>query len=272
MTERPLGPLIERMSPWRIDCANRCMAQFFFRYVQRRKRDERQSVAAAYGTAFDEAGNHVYRGKLETGETTSADDAADMFAAQWDFISMVVDDWGSDKKGVLLDRGVAGAKLWRNNIAQFVKPLSKPQQKLEKVVADPRTGDEWLLMGYLDLHAEVRGVEVVSDMKAPGKRYSEGRLLQESQPTAYTILADVPRFEYHVVTNTPRPVTQVIGANISKDAQEAFLLRAGMLRRRIEHSYMSGDWLPNRQHQLCTRRYCDHWEACQNEFGGEVRP
>lgn len=271
MAERTLADLNGRMSPWRIDCANRCMAQFAFRYLER-SRDNSQSVAAAFGSALDMAANGVYSAKLKTHETPSANDAADRFASAWDYVSIVVDDWGDEDRGKLLDRGVAGAKLWRENVAQWVQPLSEPQVPRSKMLRDPQTGEHWELMGYVDLHAMVRDRETIVDLKAPGKRYSDSKVLTETQPVAYTLLTDVPRFEYHVVTNTPRPVTQVLGATIGDTHRDFFLLRASMIRRLIRAAYMSGDWLPNRQHTLCTRRYCDQWQKCEAKFGGEVRP
>ena len=45
-----------------------------------------------------------------------------------------------------------------------------------------------------------------------------------------------------------------------------------MIRRQIRNAYMTGDWLPNRQHMLCSKTYCEQWHRCQGEFGGEVKP
>jgi hypothetical protein len=32
----------------------------------------------------------------------------------------------------------------------------------------------------------------------------------------------------------------------------------------------SGVYSPNRGSFLCSRKYCGHWQRCQEEFGGEV--
>lgn len=271
MSERPLGELIADMSPWRTDCASQCLAKFGFRYLEQIKHPH-QSVAAAYGSALDEVGNSVYSEKLasENTKTASAEDVADRFASAWDYNAAVVDDWGDEKAGKLLDRGVKGAKLWREGIALWVDPISPPQKKLSKRVTDPLHGDEFNLFGYLDLHAHVRGRETIIDLKAPGKRYSESKMVTESQPTCYTIMTGVRRFEYHVVTNNNNPGLQVLGATIDDSQQRFYLTRVGMIRRQIKHAYMTGDWLPNRNHVLCKRRYCAHWRECEVRYGGKV--
>lgn len=271
MTDVTLGDLIGRMSPSRIDCANRCLAQFYFRYVERSP-FKGKSVALSYGNAFDTTSGRTYEAKLndDNHTTPSASDVQDRWADAWDYHAQVIDDWGEVSKSQMLDRGVQGVKLWRDNIAQFVTPIEKPQVRLQKTVTDPISGEQFDLMGFVDLRAIVKGRDVVADMKAPGKLYNPDRLLNETQPVAYTLLADVSRFEYHIMTSAKTPKVQVIGADISKDAQQSFLLRTGMLRRQVSNAWMSGDWLPNRQHQLCKRRYCDDWSSCEAKFGGSV--
>jgi hypothetical protein len=32
-----------------------------------------------------------------------------------------------------------------------------------------------------------------------------------------------------------------------------------------------GIYLPNRASNLCSRRWCAHWQACEAEYGGQVK-
>lgn len=271
MADVQLGDLIGRMSPSRIDCANRCLAQFYFRYVERSP-FVGNNVALNFGNAFDAVTGDTYTAKLEANNesTPSAEDVADRWAASWDYAAEMVDDWGGVTRGDMLDRGVEGVQLWRDNIAQYVKPLEKPQVRLTATVKDPLRGDVFDLLGFADLHAIVKERDTITDMKAPGKLYSPDKLITETQPVAYTLMAGVSRFEYHVMTSAKHPKVQVIGATIGKDAQDAFLIRTGMIRRQIKHAYMGGDWLPNRQHMMCKRRFCNDWHRCEKKFGGKV--
>ena len=124
---------------------------------------------------------------------------------------------------------------------------------------------------FLDLYGEVGGQEQTIDLKTSGKRYSASAFAGSSQPAAYTTLTGQQTFSYHVVTSTKHPATQVLTAKVSESHQTAYLVRAGMLRRQIRNAYMTGDWLPNRQHMTCSKRYCDQWQRCVAEYGGEVK-
>ena len=271
MSERPIGDVIARMSPSRLDVAQKCLAQFRFRYVEPDDRNMPKAWRMMFGSAMDDAANGVYGVKLQTHETPSAKDAAERFAAAWDYNSTVVDDWEGSTKGDVLDIGTKGAALWRDEIAQHVQPLKEPQLHVEREIVDPRTQERWTLHGFLDLYGEVGGQEQTIDLKTSGKRYSASAFAGSSQPAAYTTLTGQQTFSYHVVTSTKHPATQVLTAKVSESHQTAYLVRAGMLRRQIRNAYMTGDWLPNRQHMTCSKRYCDQWQRCVAEYGGEVK-
>ena len=273
MTEKQIGDVISRMSPSRLDCAAKCLAQFYYRYVSPVATDGARAWRLSFGNAMDDAANAVYREKLSRNNehTPSAKDAADRFAASWDIASLAIDDWEGTDQGTTLDIGVRGAKLWRDNIAQFVEPAMDPQLHIQCEIQDDNR-DRWTLHGFVDLLAHVDGHPVIIDLKTSSKRYSESSFASASQPAAYSIILDSPRFSYHVVTTAKNPVTQVLSATISETTQDNYLLRAGMLRRQIKQAYMTGDWLPNRMHMTCKRRYCEQWERCQSDYGGEVQP
>jgi hypothetical protein len=263
-----LTGLIGRVSPSKLETAQKCLQQFAFRYVERLPENFRASLQ--FGIAADDTSNEVYRAKMATGRTPARKDVQDQFAAAWDYASAAVDDWGDESKGELLDVGVKAMAKWRDRIAEFVQPRAV-QQTITKVVVDPVTGDSFELKGVLDLRAaDPAGVEVAADLKTAGRAYGKDAFERRSQPTAYTLLADLPTFEFHVLTTTKEPQTQVLRATISDSARFAFLKRAGMIRRQIENAFRTGDWLPNRTHMMCSRRYCEFWRECERRNGGQV--
>lgn len=270
MADRAIGDVIGRMSPSRLDVAQRCLAQFRFRYVDPDPKRVPHAWRMAFGSAMDDAANGVYNVKLRDATTPSAADAADRFAEAWDYNSTLVDEWEGSSRGQVLDVGTQGARLWRDNIAQYVQPTHAPQHHAEREIVDPRNQDKWTLHGYIDLMCNVKGIDVVSDLKTSGKRYNANAFVN-SQPAAYTLLTGVPVFSYHIITSTKQPQTQVLQAHIADDVRDMYVLRSGMLRRQIRNAHMSGDWLPNRQHMMCSKRYCDQWARCEAEFGGEVK-
>lgn len=262
-----LDSLIARVSPSRLETAASCLARILFGYVEREPWGFRAS--AQFGHAVDDLRGGFYQEKIRTGITSTRSDARDRFAAAWDFHADAIDDWQGWKRGELLDSGTKGAGTWRDEVAQFVEPKGV-QVRLERVVHDPTTGDPFVLNGIIDLTAKIAGRDTIVDNKTSERRYQASRVVRSFQPAAYSVLGGFGAFEYHVQTVTASPELQVLRAEISDNDRHSFLLRAGMLRRQIAHAWTTGDWLPNRSHFLCTRRYCDHWARCEKRFGGRV--
>lgn len=272
-----LDELTRSVSPHRLETAQRCLAMFAFRYLERLP--ERWRSALSFGRAVDEAGNETYEEKRRTEQTPSAREVQERFAAAWDFASEGVDEWqDGETKGSLLDKGTRAMALWRERIALHVHPLAV-QERLEIAVRDPATGDPFSLNGVVDLryqqlaHGDPERIwrPAIADLKTAGRAYRADEILRRAQPPAYALLTGVSTFEYHVLTiGTKEPQTQVLRAQIPAGDREAFLRRAGMIRRQIAHAHATGDWLPNRTHQLCSRRYCEFWAACERRHGGKV--
>lgn len=264
-----LDQLIGTVSPSRLETAQRCLAQFLFRYVERRP--ERFNASMQFGNAADAASGESYRDKMRTGRTPSAKDVQARFADEWDWAATAVDDWGEEKRGDLLDVGTRAMATWRDRIADFVQPAAV-QEDLTQVVTDATSGDSFALRGIIDVRGVAAALPVVADLKTSGKLYRADTFQRKFQPTAYTLLTGTPTFQYHVLTTQRTPQTQVLQCAVADHERVAFLRRAAMLRRQVATAFRTGDWLPNRTHTLCSRRYCDHWETCEKRFGGRVAP
>lgn len=262
--------LIGVVSPSRLDTAQRCLAQFMFRYVE--KRPERWRSSLSFGKACDATGSEVFEQKMKTAATPSASDVQDRFAAEWDFHAEAVEVWDEGaNKGKLLDAGVRAVASWRNVVAAQFQPSAVQERVQRDLWLD---GEQWTLQGVLDVRGRWDGgeAEVIADMKTAGKSYGDAELLRRSQPHAYTLLTGITRFEFHVLLTTKDGPTQVVGGEVPKADAEAWARRAAMTRRAIVQAHRTGDWLPNRTHFLCSRRHCDFWEACESTFGGRVAP
>lgn len=271
MTENPLTRTLARMSPSKVECAAKCLAQFAFRYIERVTHPLWNS-SIVLGRALDTATGAAYTAKAVTGTTPSADDVAARFAAEWDMESETVERWDDgDTAGGLMDWGTRAGARWRDEIAQFVRPRAV-QPKLERDVFDPRTGDRWTMSGFADQIGELEstGQPIVTDLKVSGRRYSADRITRGWQPAFYTLMADIPTFQFHVLVQNKAPAVQVIGATFTAADHAAVVSRTAMLRRQIRNAHATGDWLPNRTHTLCSRRYCEHWRACEQRHGGRV--
>lgn len=279
---RALAEIVATFSPSKMEVAAQCQSKFLYDYVQRLPR--RVRADGQFGNAVDAVGNEVYRAKIAALEgagpqlsaadleraTPTAAAAACIFAAEWDFQGAAVDEWQDDTPAGVLDEGVQLVKRWRDDVAAYVLPRST-QQYLRRTVTDPVTGERFDLSGIVDLQGDTAIAGVVVDLKTSRRSYRADKLARSFQPATYSILAGVPWFEYHVLVRTkePRP-PQVLRVSIPDGERQALVRRAATLRRQIAHAYETGDWLPNRTHTLCSRRYCDRWQVCERDFGGTV--
>lgn len=262
-----IGQLLGTVSISKLEMANRCLQQFAFQYIERLPRQNRAAVQ--FGDAIDATGNGTYTSKKATGETPSRSDVQARFAADWDFSADAIDDWQGGTRGEWLDAGVRSVAVWRDRIAAFVQPAAV-QEKITRTVVDPVSGESFGLTGYLDLRGAVQERAIVADLKSSGRSYRPDVFARRLQPVAYTLLAEIPTFEFHIIVPTKEPKTQVLRSTISDGDRVAFLRRAGMLRRQVRHAATTGDWLPNRSHTLCSRRYCEFWRECERRHGGRV--
>ena len=215
MVEKELGEVISRMSPSRIDVAQRCLALFKYRYVVPDDLKHPSGWKRAFGAAMDTAANGVYTSKFESHVTPDAEDAAAQFAAAWDAESETVEDWSGTSKSDKLDSGVQGVKQWRENIALYCQPKQLPQLHVQKDVIDEKDNTTWTLHGYVDLVCDMPGhQDVVTDLKTSGRKYSGSAIQVNTQPAAYTYITGTSTFSYHVVTSTKVPKVQVLTAGV----------------------------------------------------------
>lgn len=263
-----LADIIDVVSPSKLDAAQQCMAKILFRYVEHLPRTYRAD--GQFGTAIDQAGNDFYRAKIKTKRNPTKKRLAELFESAWEFEAGAVDEWQGETRHTLLDKGVEMIELWRSRIAQHVQPESA-QKPVTMEVPDVITGGTFRLTGIIDMIGRTTGPHLsVVDLKQSLTRYPESRITRSFQPASYTILGKENVFEFHVVTRQATPQIQILRAVISDDDRRSMLLRASMIRRQIGHAFTSGDWLPNRTHQLCSRRYCEFWHTCEKRFGGRV--
>jgi len=261
-----LDKLIGLVSPSRLETAQVCMAKFCFRYIEREP--EPWNAAMQFGTAFDETVGHCFTAKKAT-RLPTIKRAQEMFASEWDYAAGAIEVWQGEQRGALLDIGVKCVAAWQPRIGRHIKPLAV-QEHLTEQVKDPISGDTFALQGFLDIRGTRRTVDIVADTKTSKKAYSQSVFQKRMQPVSYTLLTGLNTFEYHVVTRTKKPAVQVLRATITDDDRRGFLIRAGILRRNIAHAYRTGDWLPNRDSNLCSKRYCAFWSKCEARFGGSV--
>lgn len=111
----------------------------------------------------------------------------------------------------------------------------------------------------------------VIDIKTASKRPNGITPPQRIQVTTYAMLS-APANESHtvrldVLTKTKTPAYVRLQTGLQEDdyryAERIYPMAAEAME--------AGIYLPHRSGNLCSRRYCAHWQTCEIEFGGTVR-
>lgn len=254
-----------RLTPSKLETARMCMARFRFEYVDRLPR--RARADAELGNAADTTANEAYLQRKARDTLPAVGDVLDRFAAMWDWHAALVEEWDGETRGAMLDDGVRCMRLWRTRVAPHVRPESvQPTIRRQFGAA----GDVWTLSGRLDVVADTGAGRAIADLKLSARRFGADRITRSTQPAAYSLLSDAPIFEFHVLVRTVTPQVQILRGVVDDVDRAHFLRVAEMTRRTIRAASTTGDWIPNRGHFLCSRRYCPFADACEREYGGRV--
>jgi len=256
-----------RQSPTKLDLWNKCQAAWCFHYVERRRFPS--STQQALGRAADEAWNDYYRARIRDARGLTETEVLDLFENHWHAEASEVEQLPRYEFDERLDRGTAAMRVWFRQGAQFVEPLAV-QLEIEREVR--MDGDTVMVEGRLDLlERRADGNRAVVDNKMGGRRYGATELYRSTQALVYPFCTGAPIYGIHAgVILKASEAFQAVYREI--DSRDADLLghMAIIAQRQQRASIASGDFMPNRGHQLCTRRWCDHWRACEKRFGGKV--
>jgi len=261
---------IERMSPSKLGMWSKCQAQWKYAYIDGIRRPP--SAAMRWGTAFDDTANSSYLDKLISGETPASDIVAELFASAWGVRSGDVEDWGKLEKDALTDQGVDLARQWREGIAIKTNPVQvQPEISVQINASDHDDLGSFIIRGYADLIAEENGKRIVIDHKAGARRWSEADAIRSIQPAIYTIPGGEDNFAFHIGVRAKKKVSiYTISRTVGQDERLSVVNRMRKARRQIAHASTTGDFMPNREHQLCSKRWCGFWKECVADHGGVV--
>lgn len=111
----------------------------------------------------------------------------------------------------------------------------------------------------------------VIDIKTTSKRPNGISPSHRLQVTTYALLHQ-PCNESHtvrldVLTKTATPAYVMLKTGLA----EPDYANAAAIHPLVSQAMDEGLYLPNRGSNLCSRRHCAHWQACEAEYGGHVR-
>lgn len=245
-----------------------CSAKWYYRYIQGIKTPK--SMSLHFGSCFDEAMNTNYTQKMATRKDLTAAEASDVFSTNWNGeignVALDKDDVPSEQ----YDTGIKCVREYMGTIAPSIQP--RAVQKKVKVTIPNFDYD---FVGFIDL---IDQDDVIIDNKtaanSPPMDKATGLHRYSShddflQMIAYATFGPVAnegiipphcRLDYTVKLKTPK----VIQVKVMPTAQDkGFLMDLmGRVADGIKHEV----FIPNRNNNLCSRKYCGYYDMCHAEF------
>ena len=157
----------------------------------------------------------------------------------------------------------SGARLLRLYLEEVAPKKGFQPAKLEQKVTGEIGGVQ--VQGYIDqVDADGRILDVKTAEKSPASVGSDYAFQLATYRQILPGANGKARIDYLVNNKTPKLVT------IEYEVTVADQLLTCNLYPRVREGIREGLYFPNRNSNLCSRKYCNFCDACQKEFGGDL--
>jgi RecB family exonuclease len=245
------------LSPSTLSTFLDCEARWYYRKVL--ELPETRGAALGLGSAVHETIAANYAQKIETREDLPVDGAIavfmDAFTRQLDEI--VLDK--SDNADDLRSTGEVITRVYMEQVAPRIQPAAV-EMHVAGLIGDVA------VQGYIDV-MDVNGD--VIDLKTASKKPSGISPGYRAQVATYAMLAPGASGRARLDTLTKSRTCTAISQTIQ--VSESDRKYATRLYSIAQEKMRTGLVAPNRSSNLCSRKYCSHWERCTAEYGGDVK-
>ena len=258
----PVSQIADVLSPSQVRMFMDCPARWWYKYGLSLPDPKGSSLVR--GIVVHRMAEIFLRAKF-AGASPIADDMAGIFEQLWDETAAE----GSFQPGEDLDKLKAQtaqlARMYLDEVAPELEPaLIDGQPAIELRVSGEIGGVK--VRGILDL-LDARGC--IRDLKTAARKPSAIAPDYALQIATYAEIAPQVTGEAQLVTlvatKTPQLVTMAYRVS---DADRAY---ARAIYPRAQDAMRAGVVTPNRGSNLCSRKHCNFWEACEGEYGGKVK-
>jgi RecB family exonuclease len=258
----PMSQIADVLSPSQVRAFMDCPARWWYKYGLGLPDPEGSSLVR--GIVVHRMAEIFLRAKF-AGAAPEGDDLAGVFDQVWEETSAE----GSFQPGEDLDKLKAQtaqlARMYLDEVAPEIEPaLIGGQPAIEMAVSGQIGGVK--VRGILDL-VDARGC--IRDVKTAARKPSCVAPDYALQIATYAEIAPEVTGEAQLVTlvatKTPQLVTMAYRVS---DADRAY---ARAIYPRAQDAMRAGCVTPNRGSNLCSRKHCNFWEACEAEYGGKVK-
>lgn len=262
------------LSPSQINMFDRCTQQFYYRYI-----DPKISIPPTKhltaGTVFDDTLTNNYNQKIKSKVDLPVSDLLDIADTSFS-IREDETEWFGESPIETKDTIMGLVKAYsESGISEAIQPVAV--QKLYEVKFE---GLDWILKGYSDLETEDTIIDNKTTGKSPSPNIEQIDQSHKFQLDCYTIAkkytegvgeAEKRRIDYAVKLKTPKIVTVELPPLTEADAQ--FFKKKVSVQFEMMQALRKGAIRPNpnRNHFMCSQKFCGYWELCLKDNGGTVK-
>jgi len=142
--------------------------------------------------------------------------------------------------------------------APAIRPAAV-EEKVEGVIAGVR------VQGGVDIREE-NGT--IRDIKTASRRPNDVAAAHRFQLATYIQIAPEPAEMAYVDTLVKTKQPQLV--QISHRVDDRAIRQTQVMYPLVQDAMRGGLYVPNRSSNLCSRKHCAFWHACEREFGGKV--
>lgn len=243
----------------------RCAKQFEYAYVDGLRNPP--GVAMTKGKAVHKGAEVVHRYTIDHGELMQLEEALQKVSDKFDDDKVEIEDWEDLKEGTVKDAALANFRVYYKQAVPLIRPVAAEKTFAQKFGTVP-------MRGVIDLIDKVPGdysleddpeqppplVEVVSDLKVTGKSWSEQRIQNDPQLTAYSIVEGTERVRADILLDQKKgtfykPMRALRDVNIKKRLIEdlesvVYQIKKGLFPRCDPTAWN------------CSPRWCGYYTRC----------
>lgn len=259
---------IDSISPSMVNCYRQCPYKFYCTYCLKLPR--MGSAYTAFGSAFHAMAEENYYQKVSSKKDLPVALLTDFFRDDLRYRDDV--DWKEQEESLddMTDQGTKTVKHYQETVAPGIQP-----QLVEHRWSMEITNRPWVISGktdLIDIGGDVYELKTTNKLPAkprdgspPKPKYDDGFQVSTyvMGRRAETGRSDVRgRLDY-----AKRGGEEVMSVNVNLEDAQSIVSTFDNVAMSIQREW----WPVFRNHYLCSRKYCNFWNECEKDCGGEVK-
>ena len=260
--EAPVSQIADVLSPSQVRTFMDCSARWWYKYGLGLPDPKGSSLVR--GIVVHRMAEIYLRTKF-AGAALEVDELAEIFDDVWQETAAESSFQPDEDLDKLKAQTAALARMYLDDVAPEIQPaVIAGQPAIEMRVAGEIAGVN--VRGIVDL---LDATGRICDLKTAARKPSCVAPDYALQIATYAEIAPRVTGEAQLVTlvatKTPQLVTMTYRVS---DADRSY---ARAIYPRVQDAMRAGVVTPNRGSNLCSRKHCNFWEACEAEYGGRVK-